>query len=187
MDARVVPGPEVVAQARQRLEGVARCTPVLTCPALSEQAGCELFLKCENLQHAGAFKFRGASHAVAVLSDEEAARGVVTHSSGNHGGALALAAQRRGIPCHVVVPQGTTKRKVEAMAHAGAQLHWCDDNQAAREAACAEVCAQTGAELVHPYDDARVVAGQSTCVRPRCSSKCRVWMRLFPRLVAGGS
>ena len=136
MDARVVPGPEVVAQARQRLEGVARCTPVLTCPALSEQAGCELFLKCENLQHAGAFKFRGASHAVAVLSDEEAARGVVTHSSGNHGGALALAAQRRGIPCHVVVPQGTTKRKVEAMTHAGAQLHWCDDNQAAREAAC---------------------------------------------------
>ena len=139
MDARVVPGPEVVAPARKRLDGVVNCTPVLRCPALSEQAGCELFFKCENLQHAGAFKFRGASHAVAVLSDEEAARGVVTHSSGNHGGALALAAQRRGIPCHVVVPQGTTKRKVEAMTHAGAQLHWCDDNQAAREAACAEV------------------------------------------------
>ena len=163
MDARAVPGPEVVAQARKRLDGVVNCTPVLTCPVLSEQAGCELFLKCENLQHAGAFKFRGASHAIAVLSDDEAARGVVTHSSGNHGGALALAAQRRGIPCHVVVPQGTTKRKVHAMEQAGAQLHWCDDNQAAREAACAEVCAETGGELVHPYDDARVVAGQSTC------------------------
>ncbi|MEL7066434.1 MAG: pyridoxal-phosphate dependent enzyme, partial [Planctomycetota bacterium] len=82
MDAQAVPGPEVVAEARKRLEGVVRCTPVLTCPALSEQAGCELFLKCENLQHAGAFKFRGASHAVAVLSDKEASRGVVTHSSG---------------------------------------------------------------------------------------------------------
>ena len=76
MDARAVPGPEVVAQARKRLDGVVNCTPVLTCPVLSEQAGCELFLKCENLQHAGAFKFRGASHAIAVLSDDEAARGV---------------------------------------------------------------------------------------------------------------
>ena len=163
MDARVVPGVGVVAEARTRLRGVVRCTPVLTCPALSEQAGCELFLKCENLQHAGAFKYRGASHAVAVLTDEQAARGVATHSSGNHGGALALAAKRRGIPCHVVVPKGTTKRKVQAMEDADACLHWCEDNQAAREAACAEVCAATGAELVHPYDDARVVAGQSTC------------------------
>ena len=85
-------------------------------------------------------------------------RGVVTHSSGNHGGHL-LWPPSGGVSRHVVVPQGTTKRKVEAMTQAGAELHWCDDNQAAREAACGEVCARTGAELVHPYDDARVVAG----------------------------
>jgi threonine dehydratase len=121
-----------------------------------------LFFKCEHLQRGGAFKFRGACNAVWALSDAQAAHGVVTHSSGNHGNALALAAATRGIAAHVVVPEGAVRAKVEAIERAGAILHRCAPTQAAREAKCAEVQAATGAELVHPYADTRVMAGQGT-------------------------
>ena len=127
-------------------------------------AGAELFFKCENFQRAGAFKFRGACNAVWSLDDETAARGVVTHSSGNHGNALALAAATRGIAAHVVVPEGAVRAKLEAIERAGAILHRCAPTQAAREAMCAEVQRATGAELVHPYADTRVMAGQGTLV-----------------------
>jgi threonine dehydratase len=131
---------------------------------LDALAGAELHFKAEHLQRGGAFKFRGACNAVWSLSDGQAAHGVVTHSSGNHGNALALAAATRGIAAHVVVPEGAVRAKLEAIERAGAILHRCAPTQAAREAMCAEVQRATGAELVHPYADTRVMAGQGTLV-----------------------
>lgn len=125
-------------------------------------AGAELFFKCENFQRASAFKFRGACNAVWSLDDETAARGVVTHSSGNHGAALALAAKTRGIAAHVVVPDGAVAAKLAAIEASGATLHRCAPTIAAREAMAEAVRAQTGATLVHPYADARVISGQGT-------------------------
>ncbi len=151
-----------VRDAAARIAPHARVTPVLRSAALDELAGAELHFKCENLQRGGAFKFRGACNAVWSLSDEEAARGVVTHSSGNHGNALALAAATRGIQAHVVVPEGAVQAKLDAIARAVGIVHRCARTQAAREAMCAQVQAQTGAALVHPYADARVMAGQGT-------------------------
>jgi threonine dehydratase len=148
--------------AAARIAPHAHVTPVLRSRGLDALAGASLHFKCEQLQRAGAFKFRGACNAVWSLSDETAARGVVTHSSGNHGGALALAARTRGIPCHVVVPDNAVQAKLAAIEAYGATLHRCAPTIAAREAACAEVQQRTGAELVHPYTDPRVIAGQGT-------------------------
>jgi threonine dehydratase len=148
--------------AAARIAPHAHVTPVLRATSLDAIAGCSLHFKAEHLQRAGAFKFRGACNAVWSLSDEIAARGVVTHSSGNHGGALALAARTRGIPCHVVVPDNAVRTKLVAIEAYGATLHRCAPTIAAREAACAAVQAQTGAELIHPYTDPRVIAGQGT-------------------------
>ena len=148
--------------AAARIAPHAHVTPVLHSSGLDGIAGCTLHFKSEQLQRAGAFKFRGACNAVWSLPEDIAARGVVTHSSGNHGGALALAARTRGIPCHVVVPDNAVQAKLAAIEAYGATLHRCAPTIAAREAACAEVQAQTGAELVHPYTDPRVIAGQGT-------------------------
>ncbi|MFC4763421.1 pyridoxal-phosphate dependent enzyme [Dyella koreensis] len=160
----VLPGIEQIRDAAARIAPYAVVTPVLRSARLDALVGAELHFKCENLQRGGAFKFRGACNAVWSLDDEQAARGVVTHSSGNHGNALAMAAATRGIPAHVVVPEGAVRAKLEAIEQAGAVLHRCAPTQAAREAAAAEVQQQTGAELVHPYADARVMAGQGTLV-----------------------
>jgi threonine dehydratase len=157
-----LPGLDAVRDAAARIAPHATVTPVLRSAALDALAGAALHFKCENLQRGGAFKFRGACNAVWSLADEEAARGVVTHSSGNHGNALALAAATRGIQAHVVVPEGAVQAKLDAIARAGGTLHRCAPSQAAREAMCAEVQARTGAALVHPYADARVMAGQGT-------------------------
>ncbi|MFT4196931.1 MAG: pyridoxal-phosphate dependent enzyme [Pseudoxanthomonas sp.] len=151
-----------VLDAAARIAPHAHPTPVLTARTLDALAGARLHFKAEHLQRGGAFKFRGACNAVWSLDDVQAARGVVTHSSGNHGTALAMAARSRGIACHVVVPEGAVAAKVEAIARQGARVHRCAPTQAAREAACAQVQADTGAELVHPYADARVIAGQGT-------------------------
>ncbi len=124
--------------------------------------GAEVFYKCENLQRIGAFKFRGASNAVMSLSDEEAAKGVVTHSSGNFAQALALSARLRGIPAHVVMPEGSSLPKIEAVRDFGAETTFCAPNLAAREATASAVQARTGATFVHPYDDTFVIAGQGT-------------------------
>ncbi|MET4569164.1 pyridoxal-phosphate dependent enzyme [Rhodanobacter soli] len=159
-----LPSFEQVRDAAARIAPHARVTPVLRSAALDALAGAELHFKAEHLQRGGAFKFRGACNAVWSLSDEQAARGVVTHSSGNHGNALALAAATRGIAAHVVVPEGAVRAKLEAIERAGAILHRCAPTQAAREAMCAEVQRATGAELVHPYADTRVMAGQGTLV-----------------------
>lgn len=151
-----------IQDAAARIAPYARVTPVLRNEVLDALSGAELHFKCENLQRGGAFKFRGACNAVWSLDDETAARGVVTHSSGNHGNALALAAATRGIAAHVVVPEGAVRAKLDAIERAGAILHRCAPTQAAREAKCAEVQRATGAELVHPYADTRVMAGQGT-------------------------
>jgi threonine dehydratase len=161
MDPTTLTYPDLLAAAA-RIAGHAHVTPVLRSASLDAIAGATLAFKAEHLQRAGAFKFRGACNAVWSLSEAQAARGVVTHSSGNHGGALALAARTRGIPCHVVVPEGAVQAKLAAIEAYGAILHRCAPGIAAREAACARVQAETGAELVHPYTDARVIAGQGT-------------------------
>jgi threonine dehydratase len=160
MDA--LPSFEQIHGAAARIAPYATVTPVLRSAVLDALTGAELHFKCENLQRGGAFKFRGACNAVWSLSDAQAAHGVVTHSSGNHGNALALAAATRGITAHVVVPEGAVRAKLEAIERAGAILHRCAPTQAAREAKCAEVQRDTGAELVHPYADQRVMAGQGT-------------------------
>jgi threonine dehydratase len=158
----MLPGIEQIRDAAARIAPHARVTPVLRSAALDALSGAELYFKCEHLQRGGAFKFRGACNAVWALSDEQAAHGVVTHSSGNHGNALALAAGTRGISAHVVVPEGAVRAKVEAIERAGAILHRCAPTQAAREAMAAEVQRATGAVMVHPYANTQVMAGQGT-------------------------
>ncbi len=151
-----------VIAAAARIAGHAHVTPTLRSGRIDALAGAELHFKCEHLQRSGAFKFRGACNAVWSLDDADASRGVVTHSSGNHGAALALAARTRGIPCHVVVPEGAVRSKVVAIDAYGGVIHRCAPDIAAREDACAARQADTGAEMVHPYTDARVIAGQGT-------------------------
>lgn len=148
--------------AAARISGLAHVTPVLRSASLDALAGCQLFFKCENFQRAGAFKFRGAANAVFSLTKEQAARGVVTQSSGNHGAAVALACALRGIECTVVVPGAAARIKREAIARHGARIVDCDVAQSARNEATARVLAETGGELVHPYNDGRVIAGQGT-------------------------
>ena len=137
-------------------------TPVLTSASIDAEIGARLYFKCENFQKIGAFKPRGACNAVFSLSPEEARNGVVTHSSGNHGAALAYAAQRRGIPAWVVMPDNAPKVKQENVRRFGAMIRLCAPTVAAREATCADVQRTTGATLIHPFDDARVIAGQGT-------------------------
>jgi threonine dehydratase len=148
--------------AHERIKPFIRRTPVLTNDAIDAQCGAQVFFKCENLQAAGAFKSRGACNAVFSLSDAEAAHGVVTHSSGNHAAALARAAQLRGITAHIVMPVGAPQSKVRNVESFGGLISYCESSLAAREAACAAIAAQTGAAMVHPFDDLRVIAGQGT-------------------------
>jgi threonine dehydratase len=157
-----LPTMDQIRDAAARIAPYVVLTPVLRNATLDEMVGAQLFFKCENLQRGGAFKFRGACNAVWSLSDEEAARGVVTHSSGNHGNALAMAAATRGIPAHVVVPEGAVLAKLQAIEKAGAILHRCAATTAAREAKAAEIQQATGAILVHPYANTQVMAGQAT-------------------------
>ena len=151
-----------VREAPERIRPFARRTPVLTASSLDALFGVKLFFKCENFQRVGAFKFRGACNAVQSLSPSEAARGVATHSSGNHGAALALAARLRGAPCTVVVPRNAPTVKRAAVAGYGADVVLCEPTLEARERTLAEAVAESGQVVVHPYDDARVIAGQGT-------------------------
>jgi threonine dehydratase len=153
---------ELIEEARARIAGRVSVTPVLTSEALDADCGTQLFFKCENLQHGGAFKARGATNAVFALTEQQAQHGVATHSSGNHAAALARAARLRGIRAYVVMPENTPAAKRVAVARYGAEITWCAPTLAAREQAAAQVVAATGATLVHPYDDLRVMAGQAT-------------------------
>ncbi|MDR7031342.1 beta-hydroxyaspartate dehydratase BhcB [Mesorhizobium sp. BE184] len=152
-----------VVAAEARIQPYIHRTPVLTSSFINGLAGAELFFKCENFQKAGAFKARGASNAVFGLSDEQAGKGVATHSSGNHGTCLSYAAGRRGIPCTVVMPRTAPQAKKDAVKGYGGRVVECEPSTSSREAVFAQVVAESGAEFVHPYNDPRVIAGQGTC------------------------
>jgi threonine dehydratase len=151
--------------AARRIADFAHRTPVLSSSSIDDIAGCKIAFKCENFQRVGAFKFRGACNAVWSLSDDVAKRGVVTHSSGNHGAALALAARTRGIPAHVVIPEGAVAIKVSNIKAFGATVHVCAPTLAARDEMADRIARETGATLVHPFTDPRVIAGQGTAAR----------------------
>ena len=151
-----------IRAAAERIAPFIRRTPVLRCPALDAELGAELFFKCENFQEMGAFKLRGASNAVLSLPTEVLKKGVATHSSGNHGTALALAAQRRGVPACVVMPENASAYKQRAVAKYGAKIIRCEPTQVGREKALDAYVAESGAAVVHPYNDATVMAGQGT-------------------------
>lgn len=158
-----IPSFQDVESAVSRIFPYANKTPVLTSRTLNEQTGGKIYFKCENFQRAGAFKFRGACNSVYALSKSDAAVGVATHSSGNHGQALALAAQMRGIPAYVVMPENSPKVKLNAVKDYGATVIRCESNQKAREETLQEVIDDTGAHFIHPYDSEHVIAGQGTC------------------------
>jgi len=151
-----------VRRAAERIAGQAHRTPVLTCAGLDEMVQARLFFKCENFQKAGAFKFRGALNAVLSLSQAEAGRGVATHSSGNHAAALALAARLRGIPAQVVMPDNSPRVKRAAVAGYGGRITLCRPTLQDREETLARIVRETGATEIHPYNDARIIAGQGT-------------------------
>lgn len=153
-----------IQQAARRIRPYIHRTPVLTNQTLNEKAGAQVYLKCENMQKVGAFKFRGASNAVWSIMDEMATRGVCTHSSGNHAQALALAARMRGIPAYIVMPDNAPTVKKDAVAGYGGQITFCEPTLAAREITLERIKLDTGANVVHPYNDERVIAGQGTAV-----------------------
>ncbi|KGK80185.1 pyridoxal-phosphate dependent enzyme [Thalassobacter stenotrophicus] len=159
----VIPTFDDVKAAHERIKPHIHRTPVLTSSYFNELVGAELFFKCENFQKAGAFKVRGATNAVFGLSEEDAAKGVCTHSSGNHALSLSYAAGRRGIPCNVVMPRTAPEAKKAAVRGYGGIITECEPSTTSREAVFAEVQAATGGNFVHPYNDPRVIAGQGTC------------------------
>lgn len=168
------PDATAIREAADRIRDHVVTTPVVEEDGLNRAIGCRVRLKCENRQVGGAFKARGASNAVFSLPAAAAARGVATHSSGNHGSALARAAARRGIPAHVVMPRGAARTKREAVEAQGARLVECEPTMAGRIAALEAVVAETGATVVHPYEQTEVMAGQGT-----------VALELAPHLEAG--
>ena len=156
------PNIDNIRHAAQRINPYVHRTPVMTCESLNQMVGAQVFLKCENLQKVGAFKFRGACNAIFSLSANEAAHGVVAHSSGNHAQALALAARLRGIPAYIVMPDNAPSVKKAAVAGYGGIITLCEPTLAARESTQAQVVADTGATVVHPYNNEHVIAGQGT-------------------------
>ncbi len=156
------PDLETIRQAHRRIAPHIHRTPVLTCASLDAMAGALLFFKCENLQKTGSFKIRGATNAIFSLGPEEAARGVVTHSSGNHAAALALAARWRSVPAWIVMPSNAPLAKRKAVESYGGRITYCEPTLAARDATAQQIMAKTGAVLIHPYDDLRIIAGQGT-------------------------
>ncbi len=151
-----------IRAAHERIRAYIKRTPVMTSSRLDAASGASLFFKCENFQKIGAFKARGATNAVFSLDDVTARRGVATHSSGNHGAALARAAKLRDIPSHIVMPSNSAKVKVRAVESYGAHVVFCEPTEAARETACAEVIKKTGATLIHSFENENVIAGQGT-------------------------
>src|SRR5438874_9038068 len=154
--------PDSIRAAHERIRAYIHRTPVLTSSRLNRARVASLFFKCENFQKIGAFKARGATNAVFSLDEAIAQRGVATHSSGNHGAALARAAKLHGIPAHIVMPSNSAKVKVRAVESYGAHIVFCEPTEQAREATCAEVIKKTGATLIHSFENENVIAGQGT-------------------------
>ena len=184
-DATNIPSLSDIRAAAERIKLHAIRTPILTGRGrLDEIVGAQLFFKCENMQRVGAFKFRGAMNAVLSLSSEELRKGVATHSSGNHAAAVALAAQIAGTHATVVMPEGSSAVKIEAVGSYGADVRFCANTQQAREAALAQVVRDTGAHFIHPYDDWRVICGQGTAALELLADTPHLDMLLTP--VGGG-
>ena len=160
--ATSAPDLQTIRAAHDRIRPHIHRTPVFTSETLDATAGAHLFFKCENLQKTGSFKFRGATNAVFSLTEEEAKRGVVTVSSGNHGAAMALAARRRGIPAWIVMPRNAPRAKRQAVEAYGGKVTECEYSMESRDAVCKDVQEKTGAILIHPYNNPRVIAGQGT-------------------------
>ena len=151
-----------IRAAAGRIKGVGHRTPILTSQTLDEMAGRKLFFKCENFQKVGAFKLRGGWNAVSMLSDEEAAKGVCTHSSGNHAQAVAFSAMKRGIASYIVMPNNVPDVKLDAVKGYGANIILCEPTLEARETTLDEITKKTGAQMVHPFNNPNVIAGQGT-------------------------
>ncbi len=160
-DGGYIPDLSDIHLAHARIRKLVRQTPVINDPGLDEILGCRLFCKCENLQRTGAFKFRGATHAIARMREDGTAGNVATHSSGNHGAALALAARLDGRTAHVVMPENSSRIKIDAVRGYGGQVHFCAATNEAR-AERLEALVQQGMIPIHPYDDANIIAGQGT-------------------------
>ena len=154
-----------VKKAHEIVKKFAHRTPVLTSTSINKIVGAGLFFKCENFQKVGAFKFRGACNAVFSLSEEDAQKGVATHSSGNHAAALALAAKIRGVAAHIVMPNNSPEIKKKAVAGYRAKITFCEPNLQARESTLAKVIEETGATEIHPYNNFFVIAGQGTAAK----------------------
>lgn len=181
---KFIPDFEDIQQAHNLIGSYIHRTPVMTSVSINQIVGADLFFKCENLQKVGAFKFRGACNAVFSLSEEEAARGVATHSSGNHAAALALAARMRKIPAHIVMPRTSPEIKKRAVAGYGGIITFCEPTLQARESSLLQVVAQSGATEVHPYDNFYVIAGQGTAAKELIEDKGSFDLILAP--VGGG-
>ncbi|MFU8862481.1 MAG: beta-hydroxyaspartate dehydratase BhcB [Rhodobacterales bacterium] len=158
-----IPVYDDMLEAHVRISPHIRRTPVRISDYLNDLAGCQLFFKCENFQEPGAFKVRGATNAVFGLDSAQAAKGVATHSSGNHASCLSYAAMLRGIPCNVVMPRTAPQAKKDTVRRYGGKITECEPSTTSREATFATVQAETGGDFVHPYNDPRVIAGQETC------------------------
>jgi len=156
---------QAIVEAHARIAPRIHRTPVLTSRSLDAIAGARIFFKCDNFQKTGSFKIRGASNAILSLKEEDAARGIVTPSSGNHGAAVACAAGWRGVPAFIVMPKNAPRVKCEAVESYGGRITFCEPTITARKEAAARVQAETGAYLVHPYDDDRIIAGQATAAK----------------------
>jgi threonine dehydratase len=161
-DAAKAPSLADVQAAAARIAPYAHRTPVICCTAIDDMLGAALHFKCENLQKVGAFKFRGACNTLLSLTDKEVENGIATHSSGNHGAAVALAAQLRGTSSVVVMPSNTSTVKQAAVAHYGARIVHCEPNEESRTRTLDAILQDEGRTLVHPFDDVRVIAGQGT-------------------------
>ena len=160
-----IPVFEDIIDAHQLIKAFIHCTPVMTSTAINRITGAEIFFKCENLQKTGAFKFRGACNAVFSLTEEQAARGVGTHSSGNHAAALALAARMKGIQAQIVMPSNSPEIKKKAVAGYGGIITYCEPTLQARETTLLKIAEETGIEIIHPYNNFNVIAGQGTAAK----------------------
>jgi len=160
-----IPTKQDIIETHERIKRQVHHTPVLTSSSINKIAGCKIYLKCENFQKVGAFKFRGASNAVLSLEKDDLQKGVATHSSGNHAAALSLAAKMENIPAYIVMPRTAPQIKKSAVENYGAQITFCEPDLKSREETLAKIVDETGAAFIHPYDNYSIIAGQATCAK----------------------